>query len=160
MLIYLMAYNKLMFFFKNNTITHLYIFFVFLTVNFIEFSTNKVFAKTFVVSKIEVVENYNLSFNKIKVIDRGFAKAFKGRWGGSSHTSRVGVIQDLNRLSRNSALSQLRKINLEIDASAKVVPPRLLHSSQYGIIDPIDTPDGGNIGTHKHLSIITHYEKI
>ena len=65
-----------MFFFKNYLLTHLYIFFVFLTVNFIEFSTNKVLAKTFVVSKIEVVENYNLSFNKIKVIDRGFAKAF------------------------------------------------------------------------------------
>ena len=65
-----------MFFFKNNILTHLYIFFVFLTVNFIEFSTNNVLAKTFIVSKIEVVENYNLSFNKIKVIDRGFAKAF------------------------------------------------------------------------------------
>ena len=31
--------------------------------------------------------------------------------------------------------------------------PRLLNSSQWGFIDPIDTPDGGNIGLHKHLSI-------
>ena len=43
-----------------------------------------------------------------------------------------------------------------MDSSAKVVGPRLLHSSQYGIIDPVDTPDGGNIGLHKHMAITTY----
>ena len=43
-----------------------------------------------------------------------------------------------------------------MDSSAKVVGPRLLNSSQWGLIDPIDTPDGGNIGLHKHLSISTY----
>lgn len=88
------------------------------------------------------------------IVEEGFKKAFKGNWGASSHTKRVGVIQDLNRLSFNSAIGQLRKLNLEMDASAKVQGPRLLHSSQYGIIDPIDTPDGGNVGTHKHLTMM------
>ena len=41
-------------------------------------------------------------------------------------------------------------------ADAKVVGPRLLHGTQWGIECPIHTPDGGNIGLHKHLSIITH----
>ena len=49
----------------------------------------------------------------------------------------------------------MRKINLPLDASAKVVGPRLLNSSQWGLIDPVDTPDGGNIGLHKHLAIST-----
>ena len=48
----------------------------------------------------------------------------------------------------------MRKVNLPLDSSAKVVGPRLLHSSQWGLIDPVDTPDGGNIGLHKHLSIL------
>ncbi len=65
-----------MYFFKKNISNCLYIFFIFLTFNFIEFSTKEVLAKTFVVSKIEVEENYNLNFNKLKVIDRGFKKAF------------------------------------------------------------------------------------
>jgi len=43
-----------------------------------------------------------------------------------------------------------------MDSSAKVVKPRLLHGSQWGIIDPVDTPDGGNIGFHKHMAISTH----
>ncbi len=66
-----------MFFFKKKIFVYLYIFFIFLTLNFTEFSTNKVSAKTFVVSKIEVEEKYNLNFNKLKVIDRGFKDAFK-----------------------------------------------------------------------------------
>jgi len=55
---------------------YLYIFFIFLTFNFIEFSTNIAYAKTFVISKIEVEEKYNLNFNKLKVIEKGFKKAF------------------------------------------------------------------------------------
>ena len=59
-----------MYFFKKNISNCLYIFFIFLTFNFIEFSTKPAFAKTFVVSKIEVEEKYNLNFNKLRVIDR------------------------------------------------------------------------------------------
>ncbi len=66
-----------MYFLKKNISNCLYIFFIFLTFNFIEFSTKEVLAKTFVVSKIEVEEKYNLSFNKLKVMDRGFKKAFQ-----------------------------------------------------------------------------------
>ena len=95
-------------------------------------------------------------FFKERIVETGMKKAMKGNWGAMSHSKRMGIVQDLNRLSFNSALSHLRKLNLPLDASAKVVGPRLLHSSQYGIIDSIDTPDGGNIGLHKHLAIMTH----
>jgi DNA-directed RNA polymerase II subunit RPB2 len=97
-------------------------------------------------------ENYKDIFME-RSVEAGFKKAFKGNWGASAHTKRIGIIQDLNRLSFNSALSHLRKTNLPLDASVKLVGPRVLHSTQWGIFDPIDTPDGGNIGLHKHLSI-------
>ena len=92
---------------------------------------------------------------KTRIVDDGFRKAFKGNWGAHEHTKRVGVIQDLNRLSFNSMISHLRKTNLPLDSSVKLVGPRVLHSSHWGFIDPIDTPDGGNIGLHKTLSIMT-----
>ena len=66
-----------MFFFKKKILTYLYIFFIVINFNFIEFSTNKAIAKTFVITKIEIEEKYNLNFNKLKVIDRGFEVAFK-----------------------------------------------------------------------------------
>jgi DNA-directed RNA polymerase II subunit RPB2 len=102
-----------------------------------------------------IMVNYKQIF-KDRIVETGFKKAFKGNWGSEAHTKRLGVIQDLNRLSWNTHISHLRKISLPLDASAKVVGPRLLNSSQWGLIDPIDTPDGGNIGLHKHLAISTH----
>ena len=91
-----------------------------------------------------------------RIVEAGFKKAFKGNWGAHEHTKRIGAVQDLNRLSFNSALSHLRKTNLPLDASVKVVGPRVLHNTQWGFFDPIDTPDGGNIGLHKHLAITTY----
>jgi len=93
---------------------------------------------------------------KGRELEIGFKKAFKGDWGSAIHTKRIGILQDLNRLSYNAFISHLRKLNLPLDASAKVIGPRLLHSSQWGYIDPADSPDGGNIGLHKHLSIMTY----
>ena len=89
-------------------------------------------------------------------VEEGFRKAFKGNWGAYDHTKIVGIVQDMNRLSHNGMISHLRKTNLPMDASVKLVGPRILHGSQWGIVDPIDTPDGGNVGLHKHLSIMTH----
>ena len=105
-----------------------------------------------------IQENKNEIF-KMRPLESGFRRAFKGNWGAYSHTKRIGAIQDLNRLSFNSVLSHLRKTNLPLDASAKVVGPRLLNCTQWGFFDPIDTPDGGNIGIHKHMSISTHVTK-
>ena len=102
-----------------------------------------------------VSKNYERIFNE-RILETGFKKAFKGNWGAEEHTKRLGAVQDLNRLSYNSFISHLRKINLPMDSSAKVVKPRLLHGSQWGLIDPVDTPDGGNIGFHKHMAISTH----
>ena len=103
-----------------------------------------------------LIENNYQEYFKDKILEDGFKKAFKGNWGAEQHTKRPEVIQDLNRLSFNSFLSHLRKINLPLDSTAKIIGPRLLHSSQWGIIDPVDTPDGGNVGLHKHMSISTH----
>jgi DNA-directed RNA polymerase beta subunit len=97
-------------------------------------------------------KNYKEVFRE-RIVETGFKKAFKGNWGSQTHTKRIGIVQDLNRLSFNSALSHLRKTNLPLDASVKLIGPRVLHSTQWGMFDPIDTPDGGNIGIHKHISI-------
>ena len=102
-----------------------------------------------------ILANYKLVL-KDRDLEAGFRKAFKGNWGAYAHTKKVGVVQDLNRLSFNSALSHLRKTNLQMDTGSKLVAPRVLNGSQWGIFDPIDTPDGGNIGLHKHLSMFAY----
>jgi DNA-directed RNA polymerase II subunit RPB2 len=102
-----------------------------------------------------IASNYREVFSN-RIVEDGFKKAFKGNWGAQTHTKRIGIVQDLNRLSYNSMLSHLRKTNLQISGTSKLVGPRVLHSSQWGIMDPIDTPDGANIGLHKHLAIFSY----
>lgn len=102
-----------------------------------------------------IENNVSLIFSK-RIVDDGFKKAFKGNWGAQAHTKRLGVVQDLSRLSYFSFLCHLRKLNVPMDSSAKIIGPRLLHGTQWGFECPIHTPDGGNVGLHKHLSIMTH----
>ena len=104
---------------------------------------------------VSLVEDNIKEFFKDKIVEDGFKKGFKGNWGADVNTKRLGLVQDLNRLSWFTHISHLRKINLPLDPTAKIVGPHLLHSTQWGLIDPVDTPDGGNIGLHKHMSIST-----
>ncbi len=92
-----------MYFFKKNISNCLYIFFIFLTFNFIEFSTKEVLAKTFVVSKIEVEEKYNLNFNKLKVMDRGFKKAFQ------DISQMILERKDLDKI-KNTTINDIKKL--------------------------------------------------
>jgi len=105
-----------------------------------------------------ITNNYTDVFRE-RALETGFKKAFKGNWGSQAHTKRIGVVQDINRLSFNSALNHLRKTNLPLENGLKLVGPRVLHNSQWGFVDPIDTPDGGSIGLHKHLSISTYISR-
>ena len=102
-----------------------------------------------------LVEDNIKPFFKERIVEDGFKRGFKGNWGADTNTKRLGLVQDLNRLSWFTHISHLRKISLPLDPTAKIVGPHLLHSTQWGLIDPVDTPDGGNIGLHKHLAIST-----
>lgn len=88
-----------------------------------------------------------------RIVDEGIARGFKGNWGAHAHTRITGVAQPLDRRSYNSMISQMRKTNLDLDKTAKVVQPRLLHPSQWGFVCPVDTPDGENVGLHKYLTV-------
>jgi len=103
---------------------------------------------------IQLIENNYKTFFQDRLVEKGIRKGFKGNWGSDVHTKREGIVQDLNRLSWMTSMSHLRKINLPMDSTSKVIKPRLLNNTQWGYIDPLDSPDGGNIGFHKHLSIM------
>ena len=61
----------------NKINNSLYFFFLLLILIFIKFSTIKVFADNYTVKNITIKEQYDISFNKDKVINKGFDEAFK-----------------------------------------------------------------------------------
>ena len=95
-------------------------------------------------------ENHLRIFNPKNAIETMFMKSFKV----GTILNKVGLIQELNRLSYAGTLSHLRRVNTIGDMI--MIGQRKLHSTQYGIICPVETPDGGNIGIKKHLSIMAH----
>ncbi len=66
-----------MFLIKNKINIYLYFFFLLFILVFIKFSTAIVFADNYIVKNIKIKEQYDINFNKDKVINKGFEKGFK-----------------------------------------------------------------------------------
>ena len=84
------------------------------------------------------------------ILESSFVKSFKSSWGGL-----LGIGQILTRPSYFSALYHLRETMLQIDRTISTAPPRRLYASQFGIMCPIDSPDGSDIGYKKALAIFS-----
>lgn len=76
-----------------------------------------------------------------------------GNWGLKNYIGKVGVAQVLNRLTYNSTLSHLRRINTPLDNNSKLVKPRKLHGTQWCVVCPAETPEGAPVGKVKNLSL-------
>lgn len=92
---------------------------------------------------INVINKINITkLFKSTIIDSGLRYALAtGNWGIKSNKNKQGVAQVLNRMTYNSTLSHLRRINTPIEKSGKLVQPRKLHSTQWGIICPCECFD-------------------
>lgn len=80
-----------------------------------------------------------------------------GNWGIQKvGFQKVGVCQLLTRLNYTSALSHERRITSNRSAESRALRLRYLHGSQWGVIDPAETPEGPNAGILKNLSVAGH----
>lgn len=95
---------------------------------------------------------------KSTTIESGFKYSLAtGNWGVKNqlNKSKQGVAQVLNRLTYMATLSHLRRINTPMEKNGKLIHPRKLHNTQWGIICPSETPEGSSIGLVKNLSMIS-----
>lgn len=90
---------------------------------------------------------------KVNTIESGIKYALAtGNWGIKNMNIKQGVAQVLNRLTFNATLSHLRRINTPMEKSGKLVQPRKLHNTQWGIICPSETPEGASVGLVKNMA--------
>lgn len=104
-------------------------------------------------SRLKLVSDSN--FNRVfpsSIIEEGMYKSMKGNWGLTGDPSEQGIVQDVNRLSYVGYMSHVRRVNTPIDRSIKLVEPHRLDTPQWGMMCPIESPDGANIGLLKHMS--------
>lgn len=69
-----------------------------------------------------------------------------GKWKGDTKTVREGVSQVLNRNTYISSISQLRRVDSNVDSDQKMIPPRKLYGDQWGFLCPNETPEGQPTG--------------
>jgi len=69
---------------------------------------------------------------------------------------RAGVSQVLSRFSYMSCIGAMMRVKSQFEKSRKVAGPRALQPSQWGMLCPVDTPEGEQCGLVKHLSLLTH----
>ena len=105
--------------------------------------------------------NINNIYKIVKptLIEGGLKYAFAtGNWNvksttGTKQRSKVGHAQVLNRLSYQSCLSHLRRVNSPSEKNnGKIIAPRKIHSSQWGYICPAETPEGAPVGLVKNMA--------
>ena len=95
------------------------------------------------------IENVDAFYWSHKSFIIALEKSFKGKWGGMD-----GVSQELARLGYLGTVAHLRRVNLQMDKGLKIVEPRRIHGSSWGLLCPIDNPDGGGIGMTKSLTFL------
>jgi len=70
--------------------------------------------------------------------------------------AKAGVSQVLNRLTYASTLSHLRRLNTPVDREGKLVKPRQLHNTTWGLLCPAETPEGHACGLVKNLALMAY----
>lgn len=87
----------------------------------------------------------------------GFGYAFAtGNWGMQKGAGQTGVAQVLSRMTTVSAVSGLRRINTPIAREGKAPKPRQLHPTSWGVVCPVETPEGSSCGLVKNLALLAH----
>jgi len=99
---------------------------------------------------------------KDKTISHGLKYALAtGNWGTNStgDVVKTGVSQVLNRFTFASGLSHLRRLNTPIAKHGKLVKPRMLHNTHWGMVCPSETPEGQSTGLAKNLALMAVVSK-
>lgn len=109
----------------------------------------------------EINPNFEIQINKYiktNIIENGLRYSLAtGNWNSKvgSDNKKIGIAQMFNRLTYSATLSHLRRLNAPVGANGKMILPRKLHNSQFGYICSAESPEGGQIGLVKNLSLST-----
>lgn len=100
--------------------------------------------------------NIIVAINRFNMTQRLYHCFTTGNWGLSkSNYIRQGVSQILNRLSYLGTISHLRRVVVPIGKESRNTQVRQLHSTTYGFICAVETPEGASSGIIKNFALLT-----
>jgi len=120
--------------------------------------------KSFSLQLMRQAEAKKLEYTNVGELlsSRKITNAFKyalstGNWGlRRGKAAQTGVAQMMSRMTAVASLSNLRRINTPINREGRAPKPRQLHYTSWGIVCPVETPEGTSCGLVKNLAMMTH----
>jgi len=109
-------------------------------------------------SEIVNINNIN-KIIKSTILDIALRSALAtGNFGNGkiAGPNKIGVSQVVNRLNYSSYISHLRRLSTPIEKTGKLIEPRKLHNTQWGIVCPAETPEGHGVGVIKNMACTAH----
>lgn len=102
---------------------------------------------------IDIINETNIK----RIFDREiFKKHFNGALKKGTIGQKVGIVQALDRVTRNLTIAHLRRIIDNVGGGHVANARRRLHATQYGCVCPVETPEGQKVGLNKGLAIVSH----
>jgi len=105
---------------------------------------------------IEKRNDYNVIniINRFNITQRLYYCFSTGNWGlSNSNYIRQGVSQVLSRISYIGTVSHLNRVVVPIGRESRNTQVRQIHSTNYGYICPVETPEGQSCGIVKSFTI-------
>ena len=105
---------------------------------------------------IEKRNDYNVIniINRFNITQRLYYCFSTGNWGlSNSNYIRQGVSQVLSRISYMGTVSHLNRVVVPIGRESRNTQVRQIHSTNYGYICPVETPEGQSCGIVKSFTI-------
>ena len=102
----------------------------------------------------EIINSQNVfKILKATVVTIGMKSALAtGNFIGGKMGTKAGISQVMNRLTYLAGISHLRRVSTPIEKTGKLLAPRKLHNTQWGVVCPAETPEGHAVGVVKNLS--------
>ncbi|ELA40928.1 uncharacterized protein VICG_02017 [Vittaforma corneae ATCC 50505] len=116
-------------------------------------SIDKILSKRTRTSEFDALTFFNLQTSSItSSLTRAIST---GNWNLKRfRMERSGVSSIITRYSYVCALGMMTKINSHFEKTRKVSGPRSLHTSSWGMLCPVDTPEGESCGLVKNLALL------
>jgi DNA-directed RNA polymerase II subunit RPB2 len=92
-----------------------------------------------------------------KKITTGFKYALNtGNWGVQKSAAQNGVAQVMTHMNFTASVSHLRRVSTPINRDGKLPKPRELSTSHYGVLCPVETPEGQACGLVENFAFLCH----
>ena len=104
-------------------------------------------------SKLSTVDQIKKSLEQVYMGEQFITVFKKGIWGKTKDGKDIVVVDTLKRDNLLASWAHIRRITSLANSQGQIRDKRLIHNTQWGLVCPVMSPEGGNCGLVKDAAI-------